>query len=151
MCQAERVESGSKEGESCLFLREYCMSSGNPFYHFAACNMRSIPMSHSTNILVSPCLQHHGPTMRYPHALPASSPPFSSFEPSPHLHLFIGLSMEPIPQVMRYICISCPAAVHLPAHNESGQRLRLCGSTSHPLPLQYQAAKGGALGKHILP
>lgn len=54
------------------------MSSGSPFYHFAACNMCSFPVSHSTNILVSFCLQHHGPTMCYPRVLPASlfhSPP----------------------------------------------------------------------------
>lgn len=72
MYREERDEADSKEGESRLFLRQYCMSSGNPFYHFAACNMCSFPLSHSTNILVSFCLQHHGPTMRYPHVLSAS-------------------------------------------------------------------------------
>lgn len=59
----------SKEGESYLFLRQYCMSSGSPFYHFAACNMYSIPVTHSTSILGSFCLQCHSPTICYPHVL----------------------------------------------------------------------------------
>lgn len=115
MYQEERAEAGSEEGESCLFLRQYCMSSGSPFYHSAACNMCSFAVSHSTNILVSFCLQHHGPTMRYPHVLSASLF-HSSHEPSPCAHLFTRGSMEPIPQVFRYVCISCQAARHLPPH-----------------------------------
>lgn len=66
-CQGEKTdEADSKEGESCLFLRVCCMSSGSPFSHFAACNMCSFSVSHSTNIFVSYCLQHHGPAMNYP-------------------------------------------------------------------------------------
>lgn len=44
---------GLKEGESCLFLRQYCMSPGNPIYHFTACKICSFPVNHSTNILLS--------------------------------------------------------------------------------------------------
>lgn len=66
-CQGEKTdEADSKEGESCLFLRVCCMSSGSPFSHFTACNMCSFSVSHSTNIFVSYCLQHHGPAMNYP-------------------------------------------------------------------------------------
>lgn len=66
-CQGEKTdEADSKEGESCLFPRVCCMSSGSPFSHFAACNMCSFSVSHSTNIFVSYCLQHHGPAMNYP-------------------------------------------------------------------------------------
>lgn len=57
------------EGESCLFLRQHSMSSGSAFYHFAACNMSSIPVSHSRNIFVSFGLQHHSPTICYPRVL----------------------------------------------------------------------------------
>lgn len=61
-----------REGESCLFLRQRCMSFGSPLYHSAVCNMCSFPVSHSTSILVSFCLQHHGPAMHYPHVLSAA-------------------------------------------------------------------------------
>lgn len=72
-CQGEKTdEADSKEGESCLFLRVCCMSSGSPFSHFAACNMCSFSVSHSTNIFVSYCLQHHGPAMNYPCVLSVS-------------------------------------------------------------------------------
>lgn len=60
------------------------MSSGNPFYHFTACNMCLFPVTHSTNILVSFCLQHHDPTTLSSCALPRSLP-LSSYEPSPCL------------------------------------------------------------------
>lgn len=84
-CQGEKTdEADSKEGESCLFLRVCCMSSGSPFSHFAACNVCSFSVSHSTNIFVSYCLQHHGPAMNYPCVL-CLSPPLSSLEPSPRL------------------------------------------------------------------
>lgn len=67
--QEERDGADSKRGESCLFLRQHCMSSGYPFYYFAACNMCSFLVSYSSNILVSFDLQPHGSTMLYPHVL----------------------------------------------------------------------------------
>lgn len=54
----------------------------NPFYHFAACNMCSFPVSHCTNILVSFCLQHHGPTILLSSCALLLSHPRSSHEPS---------------------------------------------------------------------
>lgn len=127
------------------------MSSGNPFYHFAACNMCSFPVTHSTNILVSLCLQHHGPTMCYPCVLSLSlSSILLSWTFSLPLHLFMRGSIEPIPQDFRYVCISCQVACHLPPHIESGQRARLCGAASHPLSSQQQCCQRCGHRKYIL-
>lgn len=130
-CTGKRdMKTDSKEGESRLFLRQYCMSSGNAFYHFAACNMCSFPVSHSTNILVSFCLQHHGPTMRYPHVL---SLPLSSHEPSPCACTCLqeGQWSQSHKSSDTYVFpVKWPAIF---PHTQSGQRARLCGTASHPV------------------
>lgn len=74
----------------------------------------------------------------------------SSWTFSLPLHLFTSESMEPIPQVFRYVCTSCQVVCHLPPHTESGQRARLCGAVSHPLSSQHQRCQRCGHRKYIL-
>lgn len=122
------------------------MSSGSPFYHFVVCNMCSFPVSHSTNIFVSFSPWHHGPAMCYPHVLSAAlfHSPLMNLLP---VHLFTSRSMEPIPQVFRYVCISCQVAHHLPPHTRVWPKGSPPWDSLPPLhPHSTSAAKGVATG-----
>lgn len=80
----------------------------------------------------------------------ALSFPLSSHEPSLCVHLFTGRSMEPIPQVLGYMYISCEVARHLPPHTEGGQRARLSGTASHSPSSQQQRCQRCGHRKHYI-
>lgn len=76
--------------------------------------------------------------------------PLSSHELSSCEHWFAGRSVQPIPQVLGYIYISCEVARHLPPHRESGQRVRLSGTASHSLSPQQQRCQRCGCRKYCI-
>lgn len=122
------------------------MSSGNPFYHFAACNMCSFPVSHSTNILVS-----LPSASRSNYALSSCalrrSLPLSSHEPSPCVCTCLQEGQWSQSHKSSDTYVFPPSA---PTHTESSQRARLCGTASHPPSSQHQRCQRCGHRKYIL-